>query len=157
MRSRLSSLLVFAGGLVLVLSAIALSGRFVTADAEPPSKDVPKTKAPPEKNPLAGCQQCHVNVEKKYFKSLHFKKKVSCTDCHGPSKGHVADENNDIKPDQVFTRKDVDRLCSKCHDCSRTITAEEKALPADKQQVCTQCHRAHDFPVPKDKPGGTKP
>jgi formate-dependent nitrite reductase cytochrome c552 subunit len=150
-------MLMFAGGLVLVLSAVALSGRGVTADTEPPRKDVPKTKASPEKNPLAGCLQCHVNVEKKFVKSLHFKKKISCTDCHGPSQGHVADENNDVKPDQVFARKDVDRLCSKCHDCGRTITAAEKALPADKRQVCSQCHRAHAFSVPKDKPGGTKP
>ena len=88
-------------------------------------------------NPLAGCQQCHVDVETKYVKSRHSAAKVACTNCHGPSKGHLADENNEVKPDVRFVRAEVDRLCGKCHACSRP--AEMRA----GEKVCTDCHGSH--------------
>ncbi len=106
------------------------------------SKSAEKTK----KNPLAGCTLCHVDVEDEYVESDHFHEKVACTECHGPSKGHLADENNDVKPDEMFARKDTDRLCSECHDCSRTIPPGWTDLPLDKRQVCSECHVAHEFP-----------
>lgn len=99
-----------------------------------------------QKNPLAGCTLCHVDVEDEYVESIHFDEKVACTDCHGPSKEHLADENNEVKPDELFARKDTDRLCSECHDCSREIPAGWSDLPLDKRQVCTECHVAHGFP-----------
>jgi len=109
---------------------------------EDAAEDGPVNENPTEKNPLAGCQQCHVDIEDEYAPSLHFKQKVSCKDCHGPSEGHLADENNEVKPDEVFARKDVDRLCAKCHECSRPTAAES---PADRSKVCTDCHGPHDL------------
>ena len=100
-----------------------------------------------ERNPLAGCQQCHVDIEDEYAVSLHFKMKIACTDCHGPSEGHLADENNEVKPDEVFARKDVDRLCGTCHGCSRP-TADEST--ADRSKVCTDCHGPHDLAQVKE-------
>jgi hypothetical protein len=105
------------------------------------SKSTEKTK----KNPLAGCTLCHVDVEDEYVESVHFDEQVACTDCHGPSKEHLADENNEVKPEELFARKDTDRLCSECHECSRTIPTGWSDLPREKRQVCTECHGAHEF------------
>ena len=116
---------------------------------EEPVEEEPVEESPTEKNPLAGCQQCHVDIEDEYAVSLHFTEKVSCKDCHGPSEGHLADENNEVKPDEVFARKDVDRLCDKCHECSRPTAAES---PADRSKVCTDCHGPHDLAPVKKTP-----
>jgi hypothetical protein len=100
---------------------------------------------PLQDNPLAGCSLCHVDVEDEYVGSKHFKKKVGCKTCHGPSEGHLADENNEVKPDEAFAREDVDRLCSDCHECGRP----EKSKPASgadgRPKVCTDCHGQHDL------------
>lgn len=117
-----------------------------------PEKPKPKqdpastsTTLPGQKNPLAGCQQCHVDVEDEYMPTVHFQEKVACTDCHGPSKGHLADENNEVKPDQLFARKDVDHECERCHECERP--AEPKRIPksSPEYKVCTDCHGHHDL------------
>jgi hypothetical protein len=118
------------------------------------------TKSSTSKNPLAGCQQCHVDVETKYVKSLHFKGKVACMDCHGPSKGHLADENNEIKPDKLFTRKNTDRLCGDCHACSRPKLPPTTSQPPSERKVCTDCHGSHELARvavwPKPGPPKTK-
>ncbi|MGA2498282.1 MAG: hypothetical protein ABSH20_11110 [Tepidisphaeraceae bacterium] len=102
----------------------------------------PATAPSAQANPLAGCVQCHVDVERKYVKSLHFQRKIACTSCHGPSKGHLADENNEVKPDVVFARNDVDSRCERCHDCPRPAEARaNERKPLDK--VCTDCHGSH--------------
>lgn len=116
----------------------------------------PKTEAPkpsmdstpkPDgaKNPLAGCLQCHVDIEDEYTTSVHFREKVACTECHGPSTGHLADENNEVKPDEIFAREDVDRLCGRCHECERP--PEPKPVPASspRHKVCIDCHGPHDL------------
>lgn len=95
-------------------------------------------------NPLAGCEQCHVDVEKDYVGGTHYKEKVGCTNCHGASKGHLADENNEVKPDELFARQDVDRLCGKCHECFR----DEGADPPGTDNVCTDCHGSHKNVIP---------
>ena len=98
-----------------------------------------------DENPLAGCTMCHIDVEDEFVGGVHFAEKVGCKKCHGPSEGHVADENNEVKPDELFARKDVDRLCGKCHECPRP--KEPKPAPAEPRKVCTECHGAHEFPV----------
>lgn len=103
------------------------------------------TQTPTVKNPLAGCQQCHVDVETKYVKSRHFKEKIACTGCHGPSKGHIADENNQVKPDKLFTPKNTDRLCSNCHECSRRKPASPTSQLSSESKVCTDCHGSHEL------------
>ncbi|MBL7041326.1 MAG: hypothetical protein ISR77_22000 [Pirellulaceae bacterium] len=101
-------------------------------------------KYPLQPNPLAGCSLCHVDVEDEYVGTAHFKESVGCKTCHGPSKGHLADENNEVKPDEMFARKNVDRLCAECHDCDRpeptkTLKGKDKNAP-----VCIDCHGHHD-------------
>ena len=127
------------------------------APAEKPKpKESPSPKPAALKNPLAGCQQCHVDIEDEYSPSLHFKEKVACTECHGPSNGHLADENNEVKPDELFARKDVDRLCGRCHECERP--AEVKRIPksSPEHKVCTDCHGHHDL-KPADGKSPPKP
>ena len=97
--------------------------------------------APGFANPLAGCTLCHVDIEDEYVGSTHYDEGVACAKCHGPSEGHVADENNEVKPDELFAREDVDRLCEACHDCSRQIPPEKPPEP----KVCTDCHGPHDI------------
>ena len=97
-------------------------------------------------NPLAGCVMCHVDVEDEFVQSKHYRGlDGGCIDCHGPSGGHLADENNDIKPEEVFARKDVNRLCGVCHKCSRKIQPHKTRIAPDKQKVCTDCHKSHMF------------
>jgi len=145
------------GGLVLLLIANAaypgkeeqpdppaVSKNAADSDDPPePAKD--KAEKKPKQNPLAGCTLCHVDIEDEYVESEHFEEKVACIECHGPSKGHIADENNEVKPDEVFARKDVDRLCSECHDCGRKIPPGWSDLPLDKRKVCSECHVSHEF------------
>ena len=97
-------------------------------------------------NPLSGCLQCHVDVEGEHLRSKHHRiLNIDCIDCHGPSEGHLADENNEVKPEETFARKDVDRLCKKCHTCSRKILPSRTKISPEKWKVCTDCHTAHRF------------
>ena len=108
-------------------------------EPEPPA-DV-MAAASSSANPLAGCTLCHVDIEDEYIGSTHYEEAVACTKCHGPSEGHVADENNEIKPDELFAREDADRLCGACHDCPRP----KPDKPSPEPKVCTDCHGPHDI------------
>ena len=94
-----------------------------------------------QKNPLAGCQLCHVDIEDEFLPSVHFAEKIGCVDCHGASEGHLADENNEVKPEVLFTRDNTDSLCEECHGCSRPEEPKSAAAP----KICTDCHGAHDL------------
>jgi len=105
-------------------------------------------------NPMAGCVMCHIDAGDAFKKSKHALEGIGCTDCHGKSKGHVADENNEVKPDEVFARKDVDRLCGDCHDCERPPAEGEPRRVSRRRprpvEVCIDCHGAHSVkPVPQ--------
>jgi len=106
------------------------------ADPEPPAEN------PPAENPLGGCGMCHIDVEDEVVPTLHYKEKVACVQCHGRSIAHAADENNEVPPDQLFTRENVDRFCETCHDpCDRAKPAERPKV----RPVCTDCHGSHDL------------
>ena len=129
-----------------------------TADEEaqePTGEKIPVPgEYPLQENPLAGCSICHVDIEDQFVGSLHFKEKVGCKTCHGPSEGHLADENNEVKPDEVYARKDVDRLCGRCHECARPKPSDPEVAAAQRQKVCIDCHGAHDVALAD---GGTPP
>lgn len=93
-------------------------------------------------NPLAGCTLCHVDIEDEYVGNVHYEKKVACVKCHGPSEGHLANENNEVKPDEMFARENVDRLCSRCHKCKRPDAGQ--TVPEPEHKVCIDCHGPHD-------------
>jgi len=93
---------------------------------------------------MSGCSICHVDVEIESKGSKHVAAGIGCSDCHGPSEGHIRDENNDVKPDRVFARADIDSFCNECHECS--LPAKERPLP----KVCTDCHDPHSGSVPNE-------
>ena len=101
------------------------------------------------------CGTCHVDVVDDFAGSLHQAEDVGCVECHGPSEGHVEDENNEVKPEEVFARADVDRLCGECHRCPDPAAKREPG-PGEKHKVCIDCHGPHkEDPPPaaaKDRP-----
>ncbi|MHC4403395.1 MAG: hypothetical protein ACYTG0_27365 [Planctomycetota bacterium] len=120
----------------------ALVGGDAESDAAAATDHYPEY--PLQENPLAGCSLCHVDVEDKFVGSIHFEEKVGCATCHGPSEGHLADENNEVKPDEVFARDDVDRLCGGCHECFRLESDQPEVTAEGQPKVCTDCHGHHD-------------
>ncbi|MFH1922412.1 MAG: hypothetical protein ABIP48_21325 [Planctomycetota bacterium] len=103
-----------------------------------------------QSNPLAGCTLCHVDVEDEYVGTVHFDEQVGCGTCHGPSKEHLADENNEVKPDEVFARENVDRLCEHCHECFRPKAEKPEVTGDGAPKVCTDCHGPHDTALASD-------
>jgi len=100
--------------------------------------------ATPAANPFGGCDTCHVDIEDEFAGTAHHAEGVGCVECHGPSDGHIADENNDVLPDRLHTRNDIDPFCTKCHECSRPPATEAQSSEA-KPKVCIDCHGAHDL------------
>lgn len=151
-------LAVLAGGApwtdhITSLPTIALAAEVSSADggdSEPLDLDIgdislDDLKAEAKKaNPMAGCVMCHIDAGDAFKKSRHALEEIGCTDCHGPSKGHVADENNEVKPDEIFARKNVDAVCGDCHECGRPPEApsprRRRPRPA---AVCIDCHGSH--------------
>jgi len=66
---------------------------------------------------LSGCTICHVDVADAFAGSKHRRKGIGCTRCHGLSKGHIEDENNEVKPERVFRRHEIDRWWESAHLC----------------------------------------
>ena len=99
---------------------------------------------PLQENPLSGCSLCHVDIEDEFVGTLHFEEKVGCITCHGPSEGHLADENNEVKPDEMFAQADVDRLCERCHECFRPKPEKPELTAEGQRKVCIDCHGPHD-------------
>jgi hypothetical protein len=100
-------------------------------------------KYPLQANPLAGCSLCHVDVEDEFVGTRHFEEKVGCKTCHGPSEAHLADENNEVQPDELFTRDNVDLLCQRCHECGRSEVTNSAVGDDGQPRVCTDCHGHH--------------
>jgi hypothetical protein len=112
---------------------------------------------PLQDNPLAGCSLCHVDIEDELVGTLHFKEKIGCITCHGPSEGHLADENNEVKPDEVFARADVDRLCERCHECFRPKPEKPELTAEGQRKVCIDCHGPHDCALAADAGPASSP
>ncbi len=97
-------------------------------------------------DPLGGgCEMCHVDVEDELVESVHYTEGVGCVKCHGPSEGHSADENNDVKPDRTYAKEAIDEFCGDCHECSRPRVAAPPTAQQTERAICTQCHDAHSL------------
>jgi len=99
--------------------------------------------APVAANRFDGCDMCHADVADDVIGTRHQAKRVGCVKCHGKSLAHVQDENNDVKPDRVFVRKEVDGFCGSCHKCSRPDATKPSSAPKPGQEVCIDCHGTH--------------
>ena len=152
MRVVLSSMLVI--GALLVVAFVPAS-RLAGADGSAESEDEPAA----EINPLganAACYVCHIPFVKEELGKVHLKAKVTCHKCHGLSAGHANDEDiGATKPDVVFTRKQVDAMCRKCHDghnvSARQVVARfiSRDLSPKTPVICTDCHGAHKIEPPE--------
>jgi formylglycine-generating enzyme required for sulfatase activity len=68
--------------------------------------------------------------------SAHAKKSgPDCRGCHGPSRGHVADERNGVKPDRLPRAAEIAGLCLQCH--------APKCPKTSAKANCQQCHHVH--------------
>ena len=134
--------------LVIGTSCRRETDRFSTRSTAPNPTTTAPQPVPEEGNPLGGCSQCHVDCEDELAGTEHLAEGVGCIKCHGPSKGHAADENNEVLPDKLYAREDIDSFCGECHECPRE-TDHEPAVPRSEEKVCTDCHGPHDMKTPK--------
>jgi formylglycine-generating enzyme required for sulfatase activity len=81
------------------------------------------------------CARCHVVSVLEWGISGHVAAKTTCQRCHGPSKEHVANERNEVKPDRLPRGAQIARMCMDCHD---------GGCPKTQQAVsCQKCHHVH--------------
>lgn len=115
-----------------------------TASQDPkvePASTAGASSVPTQK--FDGCDTCHIDSADEVAASCHCAKGIGCVKCHGPSIAHVRDENNEVEPDRVFSRKNTDALCSVCHECPRPGAPRPPATPGPDHKICTDCHGAH--------------
>ncbi len=106
--------------------------------------------------PNAACYICHMTYVKEPMSRAHLQHKVYCINCHGPSVGHVNDEDiGATKPDIYFKRDQIDASCRKCH--ATHVAAPRKVIArwlerklTTSPPVCTDCHGLHKIKRSKD-------
>ncbi|MEA1950767.1 MAG: multiheme c-type cytochrome [Planctomycetota bacterium] len=155
--------LVAAAIIVLLGSALHWSRAAADGKAKPAAKATAKKdtstkktgakEETPQIDPMsvnATCYVCHMTFVHEEISNQHFEAKVTCVKCHGLSAKHANDENiGATKPDIIYARKDVDKMCEKCHEDHdvppREVVARfiKRKLPAKKQPICTDCHGTH--------------
>ena len=89
------------------------------------------------------CARCHVISVVEWGYSKHLKAGTGCVSCHGESRGHVADERNNVKPERLPRGAEIAGLCVNCH------------TNQDRKKACQTCHHPHALADPR-KPPSTK-
>ncbi|MCH7687288.1 MAG: SUMF1/EgtB/PvdO family nonheme iron enzyme, partial [Planctomycetes bacterium] len=105
-------------------------------------------EVPSEFKKAGVCARCHVVSVLEWGISGHVAEETDCQKCHGPSRGHVANERNEVKPDRRPRGAAIAKqLCSTCHKtgCPETLQV----------QSCQKCHHVHALINPS-KPPTTK-
>jgi hypothetical protein len=125
------------------VAAVSLIAACVSKRTAPNASSPSVDAVPVAVDRFDGCDMCHADVADEVIGTRHQAKRVGCVKCHGKSLPHVQDENNEVKPDRVFARKDIDRSCSSCHKCSRPDATKLSASPKPGQKVCIDCHSTH--------------
>jgi len=95
------------------------------------------------------CARCHVSSTLEWGISKHSTitdgtRQPGCTGCHGPSAGHVMDEENGIKPDRIPRGTNIASLCLECHGSGCPRTGDLKN--------CQSCHHPHALVNPQLDP-----
>jgi hypothetical protein len=93
------------------------------------------------------CARCHVVSVMEWGMSGHRKVATDCVACHGSSRGHVADERDNVKPDRIPRGVATAALCVTCHTagCPQTRKAAD----------CQTCHHVHGL-IDPNKPPSSK-
>ena len=82
------------------------------------------------------CARCHVFSVLEWAVSRHLEVATNCQSCHGESKGHVANERNEVKPEYLYEGQAIaGQLCMTCHGTGCPDT--------NRVDNCQQCHHVH--------------
>jgi formylglycine-generating enzyme required for sulfatase activity len=96
----------------------------------------------PELTVSGSCARCHVSATLEWGLSKHStltrgrnNRLPNCVGCHGESRAHVIDEQNNVKPDRIPREAAIAALCLECHanGCSRSMDRNN----------CQTCHHIH--------------
>ena len=123
------------------------------------------------------CYVCHIALRTEEITADHLAMSVTCDECHGPSTEHMHDEMLMTKPDLLFGRAEVNKMCSNpsCHKPGgqRTVYGRQdhgdlvlveaffkkwrgrmrpNGRTVTPDSVCTDCHGKHNL----DKPAATQ-
>ena len=118
-----------------------------------PAGDKPASKAPSDDKDSGGaefknagvCARCHVVSVLEWSVSGHVEASTNCQKCHGPSRRHVANERNEVKPDRLPRGDAIGKqLCATCHETGCPETLEV--------QSCQTCHHVHALINPARPP-----
>jgi formylglycine-generating enzyme required for sulfatase activity len=90
------------------------------------------------------CARCHVVSVVEWGMSAHRKAGTDCVACHGSTRGHVADERNNVKPDRLPRGAAIAALCATCHKAGCPQTR--------KTADCQTCHHVHALFDPNKPP-----
>jgi hypothetical protein len=150
---------------VILFAVSAFVMKFCLADE---SKAEKSTGEKPNGN--SKCYVCHPSLKTEEITTAHLDIGITCDECHGPSVEHMHDEMLMTKPDLLFGRAEVERMCSNptCHKpgddrlvYSRLDHKDQAAVKAfhekwlhrvrpngrfiTMESVCTDCHGTHNI------------
>jgi len=116
------------------------------------------------------CHVCHPDLKTEEISTSHLDMDITCDECHGPSIEHMHDEMLMTKPDLLFGRSEVNRMCSNptCHkpgegrevygreDHKDPVAVEAffeewrgrmrpNGRTVASNSVCTDCHGTHNI------------
>ncbi len=116
------------------------------------------------------CYVCHPDLKTEEISTAHLEAGVTCDECHGPSVAHLEDEMLMTKPDLLFGRLEVDKMCSNptCHKPGgeRYVYGFEDHVDTEavkafykkwlgrirpngrvitSKSICTDCHGTHNI------------
>ena len=96
------------------------------------------------------CLVCHVNYMQEDIAVTHARAGMGCTNCHGESDEHIADESwasggNGTAPDVMFPLEKIKPFCMGCHTKDKIDTEQHKPVFAEgsDERYCTDCHGDH--------------
>ena len=181
MRSNIRTNLSLAGA-ILILAGFAWMLAACSADQSQVEKriGVPHEELPGSPSSIGGgpngnsqCYVCHPGLRTEELTTVHLKMGVTCDECHGPSVHHMHDEMLMTKPDLLFGRAEVRKMCSNptCHkpggerivygfedhrDTAAVKAFHKKWLGRTRpngravtiDSVCTDCHGTHNLDKP---------
>ena len=152
------TVLLAIGAIAVLAAAPFFHARHATAEGgKGAAKDAERGQMIDPASVNATCYVCHMMFVREPISRDHFKKKVTCIDCHGVSAGHANDEDiGATPPDVVYGRNQVDAMCGKCHEHHNVAAVKIVARHLERKivaspVVCTDCHGNHRIAPPEDK------
>jgi len=90
------------------------------------------------------CFVCHNNFDGERLALNHEIAGIGCENCHGPSNEHSSDEDGLTPPDIMYSKKNVNPACMKCHlrDNIKNVSSHRAFIAGNDSdhKYCTDCH-----------------